>query len=167
MGRYSFFTRNKGVLLLASSILLLAIWYFLHFNLVIGSPNAATVRYYNDKQQQYETISLSDSQREQLVQALGKSTPSFFIRDYVGINNEDILITLFYADGSSSTYSLWSNRTILYSGDAEDISMAAMHGSFVHFCGSTDEELADFVNLLTSEHHQQSDHSIEAENKDY
>ena len=102
---------------------------------------------------QYADISLTDEQREELVRVLGKTKPTFYLREHDGINDEDILITLSYEDGSISTYSLWSFRSILYAGDAEDLTMASMHGSFMHFCGSTDVELVDFINHLTSGKH--------------
>lgn len=132
-----------GLLLLL--ILLSCAWYVFYFSCLIGSPSGAVVRYYDEERSEYTTMTLSDQQREHLVRLLRRSRPTFFLHQHDGLNNEKALITLFYQDGSREEYSLWHDQSIMYSGNAEDLTMACMLGDSVHFGASLSPEVKSFL----------------------
>lgn len=141
--------RRKKLLLFL--ILLLSILYFFYYTVVIGCPCGATVRYYDTKDCEYKTVTLTEQQMDTLIHLMRKARPTlFFMVDVCGMNNEPVLITLCYENGDIKEYSLWRANTILYSGTGEDLTMSCMYGDMFHFGGSLgfDSEIEMFIKQL-------------------
>ncbi|MBQ7023824.1 MAG: hypothetical protein IJN29_09590 [Akkermansia sp.] len=142
------FRYKHSVLILVISLLVGTIWYFGTWAWAIGTPSGAEVTYW-DTQQQRRTISLTGEQLELLSDQLQRTTPTLFLHEGPGLNNEDVLISLSYANGRTNVFSLWSNRSILYEGNAENLTMAAMLGSMFHYGGNVAPDLQTFLQELT------------------
>ena len=122
-------------------LLLVGIFHFCYYPCKIGSPQGAEICYTDANLRQRKAITLNTEQTEQLAAVLKNATPTIFVHDSPGMGSEDILITLHYADGTSKTVSLWHARSILYEGDAEEMTMAAMlGGGILHFGGDLDAD---------------------------
>ena len=129
--------RLSGILCL----LLVGIFYFCYYPCKIGNPHRAEICYTDANLLQRKGITLNAEQTEQLAAALKDATPTIFVLYYPGMGSEDILITLHYADGTCKTISLWQARSVLYEGDAEEMTMAAMlGGGILHFGGDLDAD---------------------------
>ncbi len=136
------------VLILLISLIAGTIWYFDTWAWAIGTPSGALVTYW-DTQQQRRTISLTGEQLELLSDQLQRTTPTLFLHEGPGLNNEDVLISLSYANGRTNVFSLWSNRSILYEGNAETLTMAAMLGDIFHYGGNVAPGLQEYLQKLT------------------
>lgn len=144
----------KAKYLMASVALLLSVAVALFFSVFpwkIGTPAAATMRYWSDATQEYHKLTLTKTQLEELTDILRSATPTVFLHEHEGINNEDVLFTLLYSDGSQKEFSLYSNRTFLYEGCAENLVMASMHGQFIHFGGSLGDEMATYLQKVCTD----------------
>lgn len=107
------------------------------------------MRYYDAKDSEYKTVTLSEQQMDTLIHLMRKTRPTLFLMvEHEGINNEPVLITLCYENGDIKKYSLWRANTILYSGTAEKLTMSCMYGDIVHFGGSFDSEIDVFLKQL-------------------
>lgn len=139
---------------MASVALLLSVavaLFFCVFPWKIGTPAAATMRYWSDATQEYHELTLTKTQLEELTDILRSATPTVFLHEHEGINNEDVLFTLLYSDGSQKEFSLYSNRTFLYEGCAEDMVMASMLGQCFHFGGSLSADMETYLQEVCSE----------------
>lgn len=141
--------KKRSALFLLICSLVAAIWYFGSWSWTIGTPTSATITHWDTKQEQRLSIALNGEQLEQLCHLLKRTTPTFFIHDPDGINNEDILITLSYPERPKKVFSLWCNRSILYEGNAENLTMATMKGSIFHSGGSVSSGLQTLLQQLT------------------
>lgn len=122
-------------------LLLVGIFYFCYYPCKIGNPHRAEICYTDANLLQRKALNLNAEQTEQLAAALKDATPTIFVHESHGMGSEDILITLHYADGTSKTISLWQARSVLYEGDAEEMTMAAMMGGgILHFGGDLDAD---------------------------
>ena len=129
--------RLSGILCL----LFVMIFYFCYYPCKIGNPHRAEICYTDVNLRQRKAITLNTEQTEQLAAVLKDATPTIFIHESPGMGSEDILITLYYADGTGKTVSLWHARSILYEGDAEEMTMdGMMGGGILHFGGDTDAD---------------------------
>lgn len=64
--------------------------------------------------------------------------------------HEQVLITLFYADGSEKKYSLWEmDNSTLYEGDAEDLTMSCMLDAGIHYAGKVDAAMQEFLQQIS------------------
>ena len=132
--------------------LLVGVLFFCVFPWIIGAPTAATIRYWCDSTQEYHELTLTKPQTEKLIRILRSATPTvFFCPDTPGINSEDVLITLSYSDGTEKEFSLYSNRTTLYEGNAENLTMACMLGQCFHFGGSLSADMETYLQEVCSE----------------
>lgn len=137
----------KKIILLTGilSLLLAGLCYFFYFPCKIGTPCHADICYTDATLRQRKAITLNAAQTEQLADILKDATPTLFIQEPPGMGGEDILITLHYEDGTRKTISLWHVRSVLYEGDAENMTMSSMMGASIigellHFGGNTDAD---------------------------
>lgn len=129
--------RLSGILCL----LFVVIFYFCYYPCKIGNPHRAKICYTDVNLRQRKAITLNTEQTEQLAAVLKDATPTIFVHESHGMGSEDILITLYYADGTCKTVSLWQARSVLYEGDAEEMTMAGMMGGgILHFGGDMDAD---------------------------
>lgn len=128
-----YFKRKPMQLISLLCVIAAVIWYFSYYSWAVGTPCAATIKCRDSHQ-----VSLTEAQLEELTSILRDSWPTYFIHDPVGINNDNCLITLHYADGSKKEFSLWCMNSILYEGSGEDLTMDCMYGAFFHFGGWVD-----------------------------
>lgn len=134
------------LIVMALSILLAVIWYFCTWSLAIGEPSGGRVKYWDVVQEQYHTVVLQPEQVNQLADILRDTRPTVFICWPDRPFHEQVLITLFYADGSEKEYSLWElGNSTLYEGNAEDMTMACMLDDSIHYGGKVHAAMQDFL----------------------
>ena len=121
---------------------LFIMFYLFFYSFLIGSPCKAIVRCISIEASEYEykVKTLTGQQLNLLVDLMREARPTVFLAEHTGINNEPILINLFYEDGSSKKYSIWKDNTVLYAGDAEELTMSSMYGDLFHFGGKLNEK---------------------------
>lgn len=134
--------------LLTAGLLAVAAWYFGSYPCKVGHPTGATITVRGESLAEHATVTLDGARLEELCSLLKKTRPTFFLEEHEGINNENAVITLTYADGGTKTFSLFYRLAddILYEGDAEELAMASMYeGDFVHAGGSATPGLREFL----------------------
>lgn len=127
-----------------------AVGYFATYPLMIGSPIAADIKYWDAEHESTHQVSVTGEQLSRLTGMLRQTAPIVFpYDDRPGIGNEEVLITLHYGEGKPEEFSLWFGKRILYAGDAEDLTMSCMLGDLLHFGGILFADIDEFLNELT------------------
>lgn len=119
--------------------------YFATYPLMIGSPTEAEIKYWDDGQSCYRHVTVTGEQLTRLTDMLWQAKPTVFLHDHEGIGNEAVLMTLYYSDAEPREFSLWSFNSILYAGNAEDLSMSCMLGDWLHFGGYMLADIGEFL----------------------
>lgn len=134
---------KRNLSIFAALLLLISVlWYFSYYPLTIGSPTAVSIKYLGEAEARF----IPHEQAKPLLRLFRLTTPTVFIGEPRGIGHEPALITLYYADGSTKVFSLWSNFSILYEGTSEDITMTEMLGGGpLYFGGALPEELQEII----------------------